>query len=231
MTQQYYLQIPTKKETKIIFCMPGPVSGFSGDFFDSWTELIVYCLEKKIKFNISRHHSSVVYYARNQCLGGDVLKGKNQLPFNNQFDYTHLMWIDSDIIFTPKSFQTLLDHDKDIVSGIYKMKGGQSFATVKDWNEEYFKKNGTFKFLVDEDVKDKKDLIEVDYTGLGWMLIKKGIFEKMEYPWFRPLWKNFGGISDFTSEDTAFCLIAKEKGFKIYIDPTVRVGHEKSIIY
>ena len=26
--------------------------------------------------------------------------------------------------------------------------------------------------------------MEVQYNGMGFMLIKKGVFEKVEYPWF-----------------------------------------------
>jgi hypothetical protein len=33
----------------------------------------------------------------------------------------------------------------------------------------------------------KEDLIEVAYTGIGFMLIKKGVFERLEYPWFKPI--------------------------------------------
>jgi len=228
---QHYITIPAKKQTNIIFCIPGPTPGFSSNFFYGWTDLVIYCMEKGIKFSISNQYSSVVYYARNLCLGGNVTYGKDQKPFNGQIDYTHLMWIDSDIVFNTQQFQALLDHDKDIVSGIYKMAGGDKYTTVENWDEDYFEKNGTFEFWTDESIKGKKGLIDVAYTGLGWMLVKKGVFEKLEYPWFRPIWKTFGKVHDFTSEDTAFCLLVKEKGFNIYVDPTIRVGHEKSIIY
>ncbi len=33
-----------------------------------------------------------------------------------------------------------------------------------------------------------------------------------------------------TMEDVSFCLRAKENGFKIHIDPAIRVGHEKKIV-
>jgi GT2 family glycosyltransferase len=164
------------------------------------------------------------------CLGADVSRGENQKPFDGKVEYTHLMWIDSDIIFAPQQFQKLLDADKDIVSGLYLMDNGKQFATVKDWDEEFFKKNGYFQFLSPDDIKDKKDLIEVSYTGMGFMLVKKGVFESMTYPWFKPIEKRIGNMVDFTMEDVAFCLRANEKGYKIWIDPQIRVGHEKKVI-
>lgn len=52
-----------------------------------------------------------------------------------------IMWIDSDILFTPQQFMRLLSHNADIVSGIYLMEGGKSLATVREWDEEFFKEN------------------------------------------------------------------------------------------
>jgi hypothetical protein len=52
----------------------------------------------------------------------------------------------------------------------------------------------------------------------------------MEYLWFRPIEKHIGNMVDFTMEDVGFCLMAKEKGFKVWIDSQVRVGHEKKVV-
>jgi len=62
------------------------------------------------------------------------------------------------------------------------------------------------------------------------MLVKRGVFERFEYPWFRPIEKKIGAMVDFTMEDVAFCLQAGEKGLKILIDSEVRVGHEKKVV-
>ena len=42
----------------------------------------------------------------------------------------------------------------------------------------------------------------VDYTGFGWVLIKKGVFENMEYPWFAPKMQVFesGGVQDMCGD-------------------------------
>lgn len=213
---------------KIIFCLTG--ASFSGRFFDCFTELMHYCYKSNIDFAITRQESSVVYYVRNMCLGGDVLRGENQKPYNGKIEYSHLMWIDNDIVFSPQQFQKLLDYDKDIVSGIYMMSDGIHFATVQNWNEESFKKNGHFDFLKIEDIEQKTELVNVAYTGMGFMLIKKGVFESLTYPWFRPVFFSIGDAKDFSSEDVSFCRLISEKGFKIFVDPQIRVGHEKKIV-
>ena len=158
------------------------------------------------------------------------MQGQNQPPFNGTLDYDYLMWIDSDILFTPEQFERLLHRDRDIIAGLYRMEGGDSYAAVENWDENYFERNGTFRFLAPTDIKGMKEPIPVSYIGMGFMLVKKGVFEKMEYPWFRPLKKNIGHLVDFTMEDTSFCLQARERGFEVLADPTVILGHEKTVV-
>ena len=66
---------------------------------------------------------------------------------------------------------------------------------------------------------------------MGFMAVKKGIFENIEYPWFEPKFFDFGnGICDFSSEDVGFCLKVRDKGYKIIVNPKIIVGHEKKVI-
>jgi len=164
------------------------------------------------------------------CLGADVTRGEYQLPFDGKIDYDYLMWIDSDIIFDPHQISVLLKNDKDIVSGLYLTASGKEFAVVKDWDEEFFKNNGCFHFLTPAEIENHNNLIEVSYTGFGFILIKRGVFEKMEYPWFRAIEQRIGNMVDFTMEDVSFCLRAKALGYKIFVDPKVKVLHAKSVL-
>lgn len=212
---------------KVIFCLPG--RQFSGQFLSKWSNLLASCMNAGIDLVLSQRYNSNVYYVRAQCLGADVLAGKNQKPFQGTIDYDYIMWIDSDVIYEPIDFKKLLDRELDIIGGIYLMENGTEYAVVKDWDLNYFQKHGTFKFLRKEDILLQQDPIEVSYTGFGFLLMKKGVFEKIEYPWFEPHITDLGkGIIDFASEDVSFCLKARSTGFKIHIDPTVRVGHEKT---
>ena len=87
------------------------------------------------------------------------------------------------------------------------------------------------------DIEGKEELMSVDYTGFGWILVKKNVFESMEYPWFKPLWFQFGEaengslIKEFCSEDVGWCKTIKKLGYEIFVDPTIIVGHEKTIVY
>lgn len=217
---------------KLLICLPG--SNFSGVFLDSFLNFNSWCLRRGIETIISRQESCNIYYVRNMCAGGQVLSGKHQKPWQGQIDYDYMLWIDSDVIFNPEDFASLLSMDKDIASGVYLMseKGGhpQRFATVKKWDEEYFLKNSSFEFLTKEDVRKSDTPFVADYTGFGFILIKKGVFEKLEYPWFRPIFFDFGEVRDFCMEDVGFCLHAKSNGFKVWINPQTIVKHEKKIL-
>ena len=73
-------------------------------------------------------------------------------------------------------------------------------------------------------------LVDVAYTGMGFMLVKKGVFESLDYPWFKPIEKRIGDMVDFTMEDVSFCLRARERGWNVLVDTGVRVGHENGLL-
>ena len=70
------------------------------------------------------------------------------------------------------------------------------------------------------------ELIEVFGNGMGWMLVKKGVFEKTPFPWFGPM---ITGL-DFNGEDIAFQVRAKDVGFNSYVDTSIVLGHEKDVV-
>lgn len=212
----------------LVICLPG--DNFSGAFFDAFIAFYDWCIQNQIRVILSRRYICNIYYVRNMCLGGNSLSGENQLPWQGRIKYDYILWIDNDIIFNYKNFINLLKAQKEIISGLYLMEDGKQYATVKDWNEEYFKQYSRFEFLTPESISDTKQPIQVDYTGFGFILIKYGVFERMKYPWFRPIWKNFGNITEFTMEDVAFCHIVKELGINVWIHPQVIVKHQKKVL-
>ena len=217
------------KPTTIVFCIPG--RSFSNAFLNCWTDLFAWCMHNNIQALLSNAYDSNVYYVRNRVLGADEKRGRNQKPFNGKVEYDYLMWIDSDMVFNVDHFKALLKMKKDISTGIYKTANNKHYATVKNWDLDFYKNNGRFEFLTDTLLEQEEDIFPVQYSGLGWMLIKRGVIESLEYPWFRPLWEKVNeNISTFTSEDVGFCKKAIEKGYKIYANKNIVIGHEKSWI-
>lgn len=220
---------------RIVFCLPGKT--FSNEFLMSWSGLLEICHQMNIGVVLSNNTSSNIFQNRSCCLAMDLSKGKRQKPFCGlQYDY--IMWIDSDVIFKPEHFKKLLSRNVDIVTGLYLQENPRIddngnlyavFAASDSWKPNTVKQN---TILTWNKIKDKKDPFEIVYAGMGFMLIKCGVFESIDIPWFPSIANHLDewGTDDMTSEDVGFCLKAREYGFKIWADPSVIVGHEKSRI-
>mgnify|MGYP005636382351 FL=1 len=125
--------------------------------------------------------------------------------------------------------------DKEIAAGWYCTEDGKTTSVAHWLEEDDFRTNGgVMNHETIESISKRKKPFTVDYTGFGWLLIKKGVFEheEMPYPWFAPKMQVFesGNVQDMCGEDVSFCLDAKEAGFEIWCDPRIRVGHEKTRI-
>jgi len=213
---------------KIVFCLPG--KDYSREFLLSWSDLIMQAGAKGHNIMISQQYSSVVHFARTKCMGGDVLKGPDQKPFQGVVDYDVMMWIDSDMVFKPEDFFKLLESPHDVTAGLYMMENLQEFPVVKEWNEDYFIKKGSFKFLRPDDIVAAPQYVPVAYAGMGWMMIRKGAVEDLKYPWFWSPVQQIGDLFDMNSEDVALCRALNAAGHQVHIDTTIRVGHQKSLI-
>lgn len=213
---------------KVIFCMPGRT--YSREFLLAWSDLLMQASAKGHQIMISQQYSSVVHFARAKCLGGDVLRGPNQKPFQGQIEYDVMVWIDSDVVFRPEDFFNLLESPHDITCGMYMMEDMQHFAAVKTWDEDMFKKLGTFKFMRPDDIEGSPRYVPVAYSGMGWMMIRKGVVESLTYPWFWSPLQTIGDLVDMNSEDVAFCRAITAAGHQIHVDTTIRVGHQKLMI-
>jgi len=125
------------------------------------------------------------------------------------------------------------EHERQIAAGWYSTEDGKTTSVAHWLDEDDFRSNGgVMNHEMVDGISKRKKPFTVDYTGFGWVLIKKGVFEdeKMTYPWFAPKMQVFesGAVQDMCGEDVSFCLDAMDAGFKIWCDPRIRVGHEKT---
>jgi hypothetical protein len=77
--------------------------------------------------------------------------------------------------------------------------------------------------------------ISVAYNGMGFFACRKGVIEKLKYPYFSyPLIEieaEDGKIlRDMCSEDVAFCKNLTDAGFDIMVNTDLVVGHEKTLV-
>ncbi|NCF70664.1 MAG: hypothetical protein GWP59_03060 [Chlamydiales bacterium] len=138
--------------------------------------------------------------------------------------YTHVLLVHAHTVFGVKDYEALKKADKDIVSGLYVN------ATVP-YLPVYKPLSGNrvdFMPLVREFQKDKPGLMEVSEVGLDFALVKREVIEKCKKQftkgvdeWFWPE-RNSSGM--LNSETSSFCDAAREKKFKIFLHPGVRIG-------
>ena len=153
---------------------------------------------------------------------GDVLYQIINQPF------THYLFVDSDIQFEVDDVKTLLSYDFDIVSGSYPMRQVRDMVCGG-----FFVMNGIddgIGGLAGNHLYECNKIVEVDWVGGGFLLVKKEVFEKVSYPWFHRFMINkidANGVKHRkqAGEDIGFCLNAKEHGLKVMIDHTTRVNH------
>ena len=226
------------KGKAIVFCLPG--RGVSFTFLKNFVQLCFDLVQAGASIQISQDYSSMVNFARCKCLGANVLRGPKQIPWDGKLKYDYQLWIDSDIVFnSEKFFQLFLDAnpegkpEREIVAGWYCTEDGKTTSVAHWLEEDDFRSNGgVMNHETIESISKRKKPFTVDYTGFGWLLIKKGVFEHegLPYPWFAPKMQVFesGDVQDMCGEDVSFCLDAIEAGFKIWCDPRIRVGHEKT---
>ncbi len=138
-------------------------------------------------------------------------------------DHTHMMWLDADIEFEPEHVAAIWDMQVDIGVGVYAMK-----KRDKDWYSAWV--NGKLVSNLDQ----FKEPIEVDYAGTGFMMIRRQVLENMIKN--VETYENEAGpvnafymtpVHDgiFESEDYYFCRKAREAGYKVMMDPSVRLRH------
>ena len=238
------------KGKTIVFCLPG--RGCSFAFLKSFVQLCFDLVQNGMSIQISQDYSSMVNFARCKCLGANVLRGPGQIPWDGKLKYDYQLWIDSDIVFDSNKFWQLCDvavpaevvgtneageqtwdesKERRIAAGWYATEDGTTTSVAHWLEEDDFRKNGgVMNHETVESISKRRKPFTVDYTGFGWVMIKKGVFEELEYPWFAPKMQVFesGKVQDMCGEDVSFCLDAKEAGDEIWCDPRIRVGHEKT---
>jgi hypothetical protein len=224
------------KGKTIAFCLPGLM--YSGTFMTQFVRLLFDLNKLGINFYISQQYSSMVNHARTDCLQADNYAGTMLTPFRGKVPYDYIMWIDSDIIFKTEDLLELLKMNKDIAAGWYLqsnagMATNQTTVVEKMDDKELYEK-GSNHYETFEEMSRRTEPFKVDYCGFGWVLIKKGVYEKIPYPWFVPrvvqLKRPDGVIlEDVCSEDISMCQDFKKYGFDIWVNPKVRVGHQKMV--
>jgi hypothetical protein len=129
--------------------------------------------------------------------------------------YNKIFWIDSDISWHPVDFMSLYNSEKDIISGVY--------ITISNTIAAHGLDN---KRITKRQIAESRSTFEIMGCGYGFVCVKYGINESMSRPLFRDIEIDGEYIH---GEDVSWCLRARSHGYKIWIDPGVRVSHHKTV--
>jgi hypothetical protein len=148
-----------------------------------------------------------------------------------QDGFNETFWIDSDVVFDPNDVDKLRAHDLPNVCGLYVKKGTNQFACT-------FKAGtGAMQFGT------AGGLNEITYSGMGFNYIRREVYDGVQkagnlpeclgsydpchkiIPYFMPgIYEERGELRYF-SEDFSFCRRAKDAGFRVMADTSIKLGH------
>lgn len=159
---------------------------------------------------------------------------------------THILFIDADIEFNAEDVYKLILADKDVIGGAYAQK----------WLDEARLKDGkpielstrTSCHLVSNKVES---IMECEYITTGFLLIKRGVFERLAELHPERRYKNdidgYVGAKDcfydffmtrvnpvsrrYESEDYGFSRLWRESGGRIYVLPDITLKHHGWFAY
>lgn len=120
-------------------------------------------------------------------------------------EYT--LWLDSDMAFPATTAVRLMSHNEDIVAANYVRRQfpckGVAYETIGDWENP-----------LSFDVQD--ELVSVEGIGMGCVLMKTEIFEKIPKPWFEFGWSPES--NDFLGEDMMLWQKVHSLGYEVKVD-------------
>ena len=190
-----------RKPFRLLIAVP-TTDYMHADFVKSLVNLTSHLQREGISHHVEIVGGTLVYIARDRL----ACKVINE-------EYTHLLFIDSDMVFDESIVETLTFSGKDFVCGAFHSRRTpygkcvygslKPLESVKAWGAEPFRVAG---------------------CGMACTMISKEILKEVQEKYktcFQP--EMIDGIK--YGEDLAFCWRANQTGAEIWCDPTARCGH------
>jgi hypothetical protein len=135
-------------------------------------------------------------------------------------DCTHVLFLDDDHVIGKNDIINAVYSDIDVLGGLYFDRQYPHYPNV-------FKKDDE-GYMCRWYGGVNCGLQEVDAIGTGFVLVKKSVFEKMEFPWFK--WhEQVEGLKvtekDVIGCDVVFSVKAHNLGFKVVCDTNMVIDH------
>jgi len=162
------------------------------------------CLIELVKLNTMQGLDTHVVYDASTVL----LTQRERLALEAQkIGAEYMLWLDSDMTFPPTTALRLLAHKEPVVAANYVRRQlpakGVAYRSIGDWNNP-----------LPFDTTD--DLVTVEGIGMGCMLVKTDILDKIPQPWFEFGWTPES--NDHLGEDMIFCQKMAQEGYQVKVD-------------
>lgn len=216
----------SKPHFDVLIATPGKM--LHAEYVESLLETTKWLSEKGLTYKFLNKQSSFIPSGRELTATNTYSHNWNTREVGSgELTYGKIFWIDSDIEWTVEAFARIYESDLDIVGGLYQTHPNETVA-VAFTNEDGLPKKVTVLdfFMQDEPV-------EVFGVGFGFVAMKQGVFEKCDRPWFKIEQIRWPDMEFDTNvgEDYSWCMNARRNGFKVMVDPTVKVRHHKETVY
>jgi hypothetical protein len=144
-----------------------------------------------------------------------------------------LMFIDDDMVWTPDAIGRLVASREEVDADIM---GALCFRRSAPYQPTLFMRetptSGAYNYLEDWDT----DVVEVDATGMAFVIIHKRVFEMIIGSPMPPYEvraqlnpTEFFRWTGLFGEDLQFCQDAKAAGARIFVDTRVHIGHVSEV--
>ena len=186
-----------KKPFKLLIAVPS-TDYMHADFVLSLIRLQAHLQHEGISHHVEIKAGTLVYLARNSLACKAINDG-----------YTHILFLDSDMVFDETVVEDLLFCGKDFVCGAFQGRrrpyGSCIFTSLRP--VERVKHYGAEPF-------------RVEGCGMACTIISTEILKNVQ----EKFGTTFMPTAEF-GEDLAFCWRAMQTGAEIWCDPSVRIGH------
>jgi hypothetical protein len=138
-----------------------------------------------------------------------------------QNDCNRILFIDDDMTYEPDFLLKLMEHDVDIVSGLYLSKAYPHQPVIFDLADD----NGSAAPMYLMGGEEPR-LVPIVAAGLGFLLVKTDIFKLLEKPYIR-----LGELNcEEWCDDIGFFNRVRKAGIRSYVDMEVNCGHIGTMI-
>lgn len=163
-------------------------------------------------YGLALPENSVIQRAK----GGSVPQNLNaicKLAIDGNFDYFFI--VEDDSMFAPDTVIRLLQHDKDVVTGLCLNRNPPFYPYI--YNELDEDGRLRYRALTNQD----DGLIKVLGTGMGGILIKTDVLKKLKQPYFHHYFKD----GEEWGQDIVFQKSLIDAGIEVFCDLNVTIWH------